>query len=105
VKILNRFFVLLDVEKNLAVILLDHSEKFKEVIAKSLEDINLPSDSTTIRSIGDCNSSLLELNSSDNYVDHGDVDAFIEEYRKKNQKICPTKMMESGWMTFDNHDS
>lgn len=83
---------------------LDHSENFKEVIAKSLEDINLSSSSTQIPSNVNADVSLLELAHSDNNVDH-DVDALIEEYRLKSRTVRQTKVMERGWMTFDIQDS
>lgn len=88
----------------LASIPSDHSENFKEVIAKSLEDINLSSSSTQIPSNVNADVSLLELAHSDNNVDH-DVDALIEEYRLKSRTVRQTKVMERGWMTFDIQDS
>ena len=67
---------------------LDDSDKFKNVLTRSLADLELSSNVDT-----DIRSNLVK--NLDKSVDN------LIDYRKKNRSVCETKIMESGWMTFE----
>jgi hypothetical protein len=83
------------------LILPDQSDTFKNVLVESLAKLNLnPTGTSAVPNRNDVYSGLSESKTT---TRANQVDSLIK-WRKLNAGTsCETKVMESGWMTFDAH--